>query len=425
VHPEAEWGEEVMRINTVRNLAIAAAVLLGPGSANGPAQDEPKTPSRLNTVQSDPKGARALRVASAQPKRRSIDWHIADSQVVLARVDESLEALATIVRKAGEAHCDALAFPEDTLGLLNWEAAHPDRLRDVLPPAVERMLNRLGRAAASYRMYLVVCNDALEDDGALYNTAFFLGRDGKEIGRYHKVNLPMQEQSRARGTTFPVFPTPDVGTVGMLICYDMVFPEAARCLALAGADLIFVPTLGGAAVTDDAELDRAAFRTRAVENFVFLVVAQRGDGSKIISPQGKILSEAHGADSLAIAEIDPGGDREGGDSANRQRDMRARLFRERSPAAFGMLVNPNPPVLAKVPATITCDQAVRIFSGILTVGEEEFRQANELARTGRTPEAVRAFERLIRAYPASWIDRAARAQVESLRRRASPAAGTK
>src|SRR4029077_13770057 len=131
---------------------------------------------------------------------------------------------------------------------------------------------------------------------------------------------------------------------------------------------VFVPTLGGAAVTDDPELDRAAFRIRAVENFVYLVVAKRGGGSMIVSPHGKILAEAQGGDSLAIAEIDPQGGRDGGDAANHQRDMRAHLFRERSPAAFGLLVDRNPPVLTKVPEVITPAQATRIFSGMLTVG---------------------------------------------------------
>ena len=156
------------------------------------------------------------------------------------------------------------------------------------------MLDRLGKAAADHRMYLVVCNDAIEPDGRAYNTAFLLGRDGKEIGRYHKVNLPLAEQSRARGRRFPVFPTPDLGTVGMLICYDMVFPEATRCLAPGGADVVFHPTLGGAAFGDD-DISLAAFRTRAVDNFVYLVVAMRGQGSMIISPQGKVIATANGA----------------------------------------------------------------------------------------------------------------------------------
>src|SRR5262249_50075550 len=155
-------------------------------------------------------------------------------------------------------------LPEDTLGLLKWESANPGALDAVLPEAVRRMLDRLGKAAAQQGMYLVACNDAIERDGPTYNTAFFLGPDGRESGRYHKVNLPLSEQGRTRGQTFPVFPTPDLGTVGMLICYDMVFPEAARCLALGGADVVFHPTLGGAAIGDD-DISLAAFRTRAAE----------------------------------------------------------------------------------------------------------------------------------------------------------------
>ena len=68
------------------------------------------------------------------------------------------------------------------------------------------MLDRLGKAAADHRMYLVVCNDAIEPDGRAYNTAFLLGRDGREIGRYHKVNLPLTEQGRARGRDVPGLP---------------------------------------------------------------------------------------------------------------------------------------------------------------------------------------------------------------------------
>jgi hypothetical protein len=195
--------------------------------------------------------------------------------------------------------------------------------------------------------------------------------------------------------------------VGLLICYDMVFPEAPRCLALGGADLIFHLTLGGAAI-GDGEISRAAFRTRAVENFVYLVVSQRGSGSMIISPKGEILAEGNGPDDIVIAEIDPRGGREGGDAMNWQRDMRARLFRERAPAAYGILTDPCPPVLANVPETISVQDAVRIAGLTLTVGEQRFNGADALLREGRTDEARRAFERLCAELPQSWIDRAAR-----------------
>ena len=145
-------------------------------------------------------------------------------------------------------------------------------------------------------MYLVVSSDFIESDGATYNTAFFLGRDGKPIGRYHKTCPTWSEcGTRSRGASLPVFPTPDLGTVGMLICYDLVFPETARCLALAGADIIFFPTMGGAAIGDD-DIGLQALRVRAAENHVYLVVAFHGGGSMIISPRGKIIARAEGPD---------------------------------------------------------------------------------------------------------------------------------
>ena len=90
------------------------------------------------------------------------------------------------------------------------------------------MLDLLGHAAASHRMYLVVCSDFVELDEATYNTAFFLGRDGNLIGRYHKTRPTWSEWgARSRGTSLPLFPTPDLGTVGMLICYDIRLPSGS------------------------------------------------------------------------------------------------------------------------------------------------------------------------------------------------------
>ncbi len=356
---------------------------------------------------------RTIRIAAAQPKNRTIDWKLDDPVEVLRRVDQSLGELEELIQKAAESKCDVIAFPEDTLGLLKWEVAHPEELGRVLPAAVERMLDRLGRAAAKHRMYLVVCNDTITSDGTTHNTAFLLGKDGKEIGRYHKVNLPLVEKSRTPGNEFPVFQTPDLGTVGMLICYDMVFPEAARCLALQGADVIFHPTLGGAAIGDQ-DISLAAFRTRAVENFVYLVVSMRGSASMIISPQGRILATASEPDGLAIADIDPFGGRGGGDAFNRQVDMRGRLFRERVPEAYGILTDPSPPVLAKVPSNVTAEEATRIAATALTRGEERFNEAQALARAGKTAEAIRLFEELCAECRTSWIDRRGRERIEQL-----------
>ena len=391
MHPKASLGR---RFGPLAILVVAVHAAPVPGAS--------VTPS-TNTV----------RVAAAQAARRVIDFRL-KPEAALAAVDRNLAELERVVQRAGEAGCDALVLPEDTPGLLNWAAANEALAMQVLPQAVERMIQRLGTAATRHHMYLVVCSDLTQSDGGIYNTAFLLGRDGKEIGRYQKVCPSWSEAgTRQRGRSFPVFPTPDLGTAGLLICYDLVVPETARCLALLGADIIFFPTMGGAAIGDE-DIGVQALRVRAAENFIWLVVAQRGGGAMIISPQGKIVARAEGPDGLAIADIAPRGQREGGDALNWQHDMRARLFRERNPEAFHILTDTHPPVLDKVPIGLTQKEAGRIMARALTVGEEEFKQADALVRRGQTNEAISAFARLRNEYADSWIDRRAQERLAAL-----------
>jgi hypothetical protein len=152
-----------------------------------------------------------------------------------------------------------------------------------------------------------------------------------------------------------------------------------------------------------------------VDNFVYLVVAKRGGGAMVISPQGTVLAEGEGPDGIAVADIDPFGGRAAGDALDFQQDMRARLFRERNPAAYGILTDPNPPVLKKIPATVTIQEAVRMGAMTLTVGEERFEQAEALWHAGKTSEAIQAFEKLRAEFPRTWIDRAAGERLEKIR----------
>ncbi|HUS35541.1 MAG TPA: carbon-nitrogen hydrolase family protein [Verrucomicrobiae bacterium] len=352
--------------------------------------------------------ADTIRVAAVQARNRTIPFRTPATEVLPA-VEKNLTELEALVAKAAEAKVQALAFPEDTMGILNWNAGNEPAVKDIVPKAVSRMLKRMGAAAARHNMYLVVCSENLEPDGSFYNTSFFIGRDGKEIGRYHKVCPVYHELNHKRGTNFPVFPTKDLGAVSMLICYDLVIPETARAVALGGADIIFYPTMGLAAIGDD-DIGVQALRVRAVENFVYLVVAHRGSGAMIISPQGKILAQAEGPDGLAIADIDPNGGREGGDSMNFQRDMRARLFRERNPEAFSILTDPNPPALKKLPIDITAEESARIAGKVLTQGEEDFRKASNL----KGEEAIAAYKAMQKEYRGSWIDRVSAERIAKL-----------
>ena len=161
--------------------------------AVGTKQQPPVRPAA--GVAAVPEQPRTVRVAAAQPRNRTIDFRLKPTDV-LTQVDRSLEELEQIVHKAGAAACDALALPEDTLGLLKWESAHPEDLAQVLPVAVPRMLDRLGKAAASHRMYLVVCNDAIESDGKMLQYSL-------PAGSRRQGNWPVSQGQPAAGRAAP------------------------------------------------------------------------------------------------------------------------------------------------------------------------------------------------------------------------------
>jgi hypothetical protein len=160
-----------------------------------------------------------------------------------------------------------------------------------------------------------------------------------------------------------------------------------------------------------------------VENFVYVVVSWGGwgndSGSMIISPRGEIIAEEKRAGEVAIADINPFGDRDCSDWSNYQNDMRARLFRERRPEAYGILSHPSPPVLSKLPEMTPGPAAdiARIYHHAITVGHGHYREAEEKLRNGKIEAAIAAFEALISEYPGTWFDRTARERLAELRKK--------
>ena len=169
-----------------------------------------------------------------------------------------------------------------------------DELAEPIPGPTTQLLAEQAKRYRSWIAFSIV-----ERDGAdLFNTAVLLDRDGRIAGKYRKVQLPFEEASRgiAPGSGFPVFAT-DFGRVGMLICHDASFPEAARELALNGAEIILMPIWGGR---------QTLVRARAMENGVYLATSGYDYPSEIISPTGDVLAEVPIAKgpAVAVAEID-------------------------------------------------------------------------------------------------------------------------
>jgi predicted amidohydrolase len=123
-----------------------------------------------------------------------------------------------------------------------------------------------------------------------------IDRKGEVAGKYHKVSLPREEIEGGvtPGDDLPVFDT-DFGKIGMMICWDVTFPEAARTLAFQGAEVIFLPIWGGHLILAKA---------RALENQVYLVSSTYDMKTAVFDQEGEIIKEATEEDPVIVVEVD-------------------------------------------------------------------------------------------------------------------------
>lgn len=203
--------------------------------------------------------------------------------------EESVASFCRVIETAGLDWPDVICLPEGITavgnGLSYAEVAEP-----VPGPTTET----LGALAKRRNAYMVA--GVYERVGhVVYNTAVLIGRDGAVKGAYRKTHLPREEVEAGLtpGGAYPVFET-DFGRVGLMICWDVQFPEPARALALRGAEILFLPIWGGSEVLA---------RARAIENHAFLVSSSYDMATFIVDPAGAVLAEATEENPVAVADL--------------------------------------------------------------------------------------------------------------------------
>ena len=232
-------------------------------------------------------------------------------------VDDGLARAAALIGQARAQGVGLLVLPEACLGGyltdLGGTAALPPALA-VDGPEIARLATLAGE--------MVVCAGFCEAGaGAVYNSAVCVTGDGV-LGVHRKVHQPLREDAAyAAGGRFDAFETP-VGRIGMQICFDKAFPEAARAQALDGARIICSLSAWPVSATNphpDPAQDRWTRRmdlfdrARALDNqLVWIAANQFGTfgsmrfaaGAKVVDPGGEILATTGQAAGLAIAELD-------------------------------------------------------------------------------------------------------------------------
>jgi predicted amidohydrolase len=210
----------------------------------------------------------------------------------LGEVEDNLVKMSEFVSKiASQQKVDLIIFPELATSGTELGVRFTEMAQRVPGPSV----NLLAQRAADFGVYIafgMVMKERVES--ILYNTAVLVGPDGELVGTYNKMHLHGEERMAFReGFRLPVFET-DIGVIGLMIGWDLAFPEVARSLTLDGAELLCVLANWEASAIDEW---RTYVKARAYENATFVAAANRvgedvtltfGGESMIVGPRGKI-----------------------------------------------------------------------------------------------------------------------------------------
>ena len=214
--------------------------------------------------------------------------------------EKNLDLWTAKIDEAGKLGLDIVCLGE-TITMVGTQKNVADVAEAIPGPTTERL------GAAARKNHLWVVAGLMERVGdRLYNTAVLMDRDGRLAGKYRKVHLPREEWQKGitPGDAYPVFKT-DFGTVGIQVCYDWFFSEAAEIFALHGAEILLAPTWGDTQPDADGRAQgETVFRTRARDNGLYLVPCVYDGHSMVIDPMGRILASNAGAEGVFWAEVD-------------------------------------------------------------------------------------------------------------------------
>jgi predicted amidohydrolase len=207
--------------------------------------------------------------------------------------DNLVKMSGFVSRIASQQKVDLIVFPELVTSGYELGVRFTEVAQRVPGPSINLMAQR----AAEYGVYIafgLVTKEKVES--VIFNSAVLVGPDGELIGNYNKVHLRGEERMAFReGYKFPVFET-EIGNIGLMLGWDLAFPEVSRSLALDGAEIICGLTNWETAYMDEY---RTYIKSRALENAVYVVASNRvgedvtlnfGGESMIVGPRGEVYA---------------------------------------------------------------------------------------------------------------------------------------
>ena len=226
-------------------------------------------------------------------------------------VDANLEKAEKRIREAKANDADMVCLPEafnTGYYCFNYLA-----MCELAEPLDGKSITAMRKLARELDVYILAPILYSVEEGVVENTAVLISGSGEILGTYSKTHLFGDETLYIkRGNRYPVFNT-KFGPVGILICYDLCFPETATILANRGAGVIICPAAwrGGSYLKEWLDIDVAA---RALDNTLFVALLNRVGalpnapfcgGTQVVGPTGKLLQScSFDEEEILYQEID-------------------------------------------------------------------------------------------------------------------------
>jgi len=189
-------------------------------------------------------------------------------------LDELMHQVEYFVDAVSGYRCDFALFPEFFNAPLMAENNHlsePDALKE-LAKLTSTIVQKFSELAISYNINIISGSMPEVINDRLYNAGYLCKRDGT-VERYEKLHVTPDEEKvwgMEKGRQLKVFDT-DCGKIGIVICYDVEFPEVSRLLADEGMDILFVPFLTD--TQNGYSRVRNCAQARAIENECYVAIA--------------------------------------------------------------------------------------------------------------------------------------------------------
>ena len=226
-----------------------------------------------------------------------------DPEATLRRMAERVARVRAIVPRV-----QLVMFPELHLPALQpLLEPHGERPADLAVEVPGPLTERLGEMARENGVWLVPGSVYERGEGdRVHNTCLVLSPEGELAASYRKVFPWQPHESSAPGDRFTTFDIPEVGRLGLSICYDGSFPETCRQLAWMGAEIVLQPTL---TTTSDRNQELVMARANAIFNQLYVVSLNAGSPaalgrSLVVDPEGLVRLEAGGGEELLTDVLD-------------------------------------------------------------------------------------------------------------------------